>query len=66
MSCKKDELSVMAYNKTVSKMIGFQTRDLELAVFPCSQSAKVRWQKQRIKLVVVVITYRLEQFLAES
>ena len=27
----------MAYNKTVSKTIGFKTRDLELAIFPCSQ-----------------------------
>ena len=31
----------MAYNKTVSKTIGFKTRYLELAIFPCSQSAKV-------------------------
>ena len=36
-----DVLSAMAYNKTVSKTIGFKTRDLELAIFPCSQRAKV-------------------------
>ena len=28
-----DVLSAMAYNKTVSKTIGFKTRDLELAIF---------------------------------
>ena len=39
----------MAYG---SKMIGFKTRDLELTIFPCSQSAKVRWRKQWIKLEI--------------
>ena len=38
-------LSAMAYNKTVSKMIGVKTQDLELVIFPCSQHAKARWQK---------------------
>ena len=28
----------MAYNKTVSKTIGFKTWDLEPAIFPCLQS----------------------------
>ena len=45
MSCEKDEPSAMAYNKTVSETIGFKTRDLEIAIFLCSQSAKVRWRK---------------------
>ena len=35
----------MAYNKTVSKTIGFKTWYLELAIFPCSQGAKVGLQK---------------------
>jgi len=33
----------MAYNKTVSETIGFKTKDLERAIFPCSQGAKVRY-----------------------
>ena len=35
----------MAYNKTVSETIGSKTRHLELAIFSCSQGAKVRWRK---------------------
>ena len=50
----------MAYNKTISETISFKTRDLELAIFPCSQSAKVRWRKWWIRLVVVVINYLLK------
>ena len=50
----------MAYNKTVSKTIGFKTRYLELAIFPCSQSAKVGWRKKWMKLVIIVISYLLE------
>ena len=61
MSCRKDELSAMAYNETVSETIGFKTRDLELAIFQCSEIAKGRWRKLWIKLVIVVTTYVLKQ-----
>ena len=30
----------MAYNKTVSKTTGLKTRDLELAIIPCSQKCQ--------------------------
>ena len=50
----------MAYNNTVSETIGVKMRDLELAIFPFSQSAEVRWWKLWIKLVIVVITYRVK------
>jgi len=36
MICQNSKLSAMAYNETVSEMIGFKTRDLELAIFPSS------------------------------
>ena len=35
----------MAYNKTVSKTIGFKTRYLELVIFPRSQRPKVGWRE---------------------
>ena len=53
----------MAYNKTVSETIGFKTRDLELAIFPCTQSARVRWRKEWMKLVIIVITYVLKHWV---
>ena len=50
----------MACNKTVSETVGFKTRDLELAIFPCTQSARVGWRKEWMKLVIIVITYALK------
>ena len=50
----------MAYNKTVCKTIGFKTRDLELAIFPGSQNANVKWRNYWIKLVIIIITYLLK------